>query len=135
MKSVKKKPIHRATAVLLSGLMALATMAPPAGAASHREQRDHAADRNQAGGDTDQNPRVPIGEDDPMLTGRHLDRHLVDRRSSYRYGRAIDCGPPVAVERHRGDQEGGLGRGVRDVDGRSVLVDADESGLRRVGPR
>ena len=37
MKSIKKKPIHRATAVLLSALMALATMTPPAGAASHRE--------------------------------------------------------------------------------------------------
>lgn len=37
MKSIKKKPIHRATAVLLSALMTLATMTPSAGAASHRE--------------------------------------------------------------------------------------------------
>ena len=37
MTSVKKKPTHRTTAVLLSALMALATVTPPAGAASHRE--------------------------------------------------------------------------------------------------
>ena len=37
MKSIKKKPIQRATAVLLSALMGLATVTPPAIAASHRE--------------------------------------------------------------------------------------------------
>jgi hypothetical protein len=37
MKSINKKPFHRATAVLLSALMTLATMTPSAGAASHRE--------------------------------------------------------------------------------------------------
>jgi Domain of unknown function (DUF4331) len=37
MRSIEKKPIHRATAALLSALMAFATMTPPAIAASHRE--------------------------------------------------------------------------------------------------
>ncbi|HEX2931778.1 MAG TPA: DUF4331 domain-containing protein [Candidatus Binatia bacterium] len=37
MRSIKKNPIYRGMAVFLSALMTLATMIPPAGAASHRE--------------------------------------------------------------------------------------------------
>ena len=37
MTFIKKRRIHRATAILLSALMALATTTLPAGAASHRE--------------------------------------------------------------------------------------------------